>query len=79
MITEALSDGGVLAGLTRTTSTRMAATMLRGAADLILRTGEHPGQLKDQVCSPGGTTIAGIRQLEKQGISCAFSGCDFFV
>ncbi|KAI6190532.1 Tetratricopeptide repeat protein 17 [Aphelenchoides bicaudatus] len=71
LIAEALSDGGVLSGLPRAASTRMAALMLRGAADLLLKSGEHPGQLKDQVCSPGGTTIQGIRQLEKHGVRSA--------
>lgn len=66
-IIDALADGGVFNGLPREASIRMAALMLRGAADLVLQGGKHPSVLKDQVCSPGGTTIAGIRELERGG------------
>lgn len=62
---EALSDGGVAAGLPRDIATRLAAQTVMGAARMILETGQHPGVLKDQVTSPGGTTIEGLHELEK--------------
>jgi pyrroline-5-carboxylate reductase len=65
---EALSDGGVAAGLPRDLSTRLAAQTVMGAAKMILETGQHPGVLKDQVTSPGGTTIEGLHELEKGGL-----------
>ncbi len=64
---EALADGAVWAGLPRETAIRAAAASLAGAGRLLLETGMHPAQLKDQVCSPGGTTIEGVRALEKGG------------
>ena len=62
---EALSDGGVAAGLPRDIATRLAAQTVLGSAKMVLETGIHPGALKDMVTSPGGTTIEGLHELEK--------------
>merc|ERR1711860_332284 len=67
-IIEALSDGGVRMGLPRALATKFAAQMTMGAAKMVLESGKHTGQLKDEVTSPGGTTIRGIAALEKGGV-----------
>jgi len=68
IVIEALADAGVLMGLPRDLSLQLAAQTVSGAAEMVLQTGLHPAQLKDQVTSPGGTTIAGIEALEKAGL-----------
>lgn len=65
---EALSDGGVAAGLPREIATQLAAQTVLGSAKLLLESGQHTGALKDMVTSPGGTTIEGLHQLEKAGL-----------
>ena len=68
LIIEALSDAGVKVGLSRQISTRLAAQTVLGSARLLIETGQHPGHLKDQVTSPGGTAIAGLHTLEAGGL-----------
>jgi pyrroline-5-carboxylate reductase len=71
MIVEAMADGGVAAGLPRDVALRLATQTVLGTAKMIAQTGRHPGELKDAVASPGGTTIAAIASLEHNGLRAA--------
>lgn len=68
VVIESLADGGVAAGLPRAIATKLAVQTVLGTAQLIAKSGMHPAELKDRVTSPGGTTIAGIAQMERSGV-----------
>lgn len=71
MVIEALADAGVKYGLPRSTAYRLASKTLAGTGAMQLQTGQHPGEMKDAVCSPAGTTIRGVEALERAGLRAA--------
>jgi pyrroline-5-carboxylate reductase len=71
LFVDALADGGVACGLSRNDALNFAAQTVLGAASMILSTGKHPEQLKNDVCSPGGSTIQGVRTLEQRALRAA--------
>lgn len=75
MFIEAMADGAVACGIPRAQALEYAAATLAGAGEMLLATGQHPGVLKDAVCSPGGSTIAGVKVLEEHGFRGAVMDC----
>lgn len=71
LVLDAMADGGVACGLSRNDAVQFAAQTLLGAAQMVLETGKHPDQLKNEVCSPGGSTIQGVRTLEQRAVRAA--------
>lgn len=72
-VVEAMVDAGVLLGLPRDIATTLAVQTVYGSAKLLVETGEHPGRLREQVTSPGGTTAAALRELDAHGVKAAFA------
>ena len=66
-----MADGGVACGLPRASAIQYAAQMMLGTAKMVLETNQHPGVLKDSVCSPAGSTSQGVRTLEERGMRAA--------
>ena len=74
MVIEAMADAAVAAGMARGQAYTFASQAVLGSAKMVLKTGRHPGELKDAVCSPGGTTIAAVEELEERGLRAAIVG-----
>lgn len=75
MFIEAMADGAVAEGMPRAQAYQFAAQSVLGSAKMVLETGKHPGELKDMVCSPAGTTIEAVRTLEKTGFRSSVMEC----